>query len=279
MTGPTVRPDDEPLRGGVNEVVRRGDTVIRPAGPHSASVHRLLRHVRAAGFEGGPDVIDLGVDARIETLTFVPGEVTGYPVSPPFRTDRALESAAVLLRDFHDASVGFPTQASDRWGLPTREPVEVICHGDFAPYNCAVTDGDVTGVFDFDTAHPGPRLWDVGYAAYRWAPLTDPDGGEGFGTTTEQARRLRLFCASYGTDDLNGVIAAAADRLHALVDMMRTRAAAGNAAFAEHVADGHDLLYLNDIAYFTRNATRLSTGTSGVRHQMQRSRGFRSRTT
>lgn len=256
MTEPTSKPGDEPLRGGVNEVMRRGDMVIRPAGPHTNSVHRLLRHVRAAGFEGGPEVIDL--DVETETLTFVPGEVTGYPVDEPFRTDRALEGAAALLRAFHDAGASFPIESSDRWDLPTRHPVEVICHGDFAPYNCAVTNGEVTGVFDFDTAHPGPRLWDLGYAAYRWVPLTDPVDGEGFGSTTEQARRLRLFCAAYGTDDLTAVVAAAADRLHALVDMMRSRASAGHAAFAEHIAGGHDLLYLNDIDYFTGHATQLT---------------------
>ena len=41
-----------PLAGGdVTEgVVRIGDTVRRPAGPHSPLVHALLRHLEAAGF-------------------------------------------------------------------------------------------------------------------------------------------------------------------------------------------------------------------------------------
>ena len=39
---------------------------------------------------------------------------------------------------------------------------DTVVHGDFAPYNCVVRDGLVTGVFGFDIAHPAPRLWDVG---------------------------------------------------------------------------------------------------------------------
>ena len=43
-----------PLAGGdVTEgVVRVGDTVRRPVGPHSPLVHALLAHLESAGFEG-----------------------------------------------------------------------------------------------------------------------------------------------------------------------------------------------------------------------------------
>lgn len=59
--------------------------------------------------------------------------------------------------------------------LPARSPAEVICHGDIAPYNSAVRDGRVIGFIDFDTAHPAPRLGDVAYAVYRYAPLHAPE--------------------------------------------------------------------------------------------------------
>lgn len=35
--------------------------------------------------------------------------------------------------------------------------------------------GRSTGVIDFDTASPGPRIWDMAYPAYRSIPLTSPD--------------------------------------------------------------------------------------------------------
>ena len=38
-------------------------------------------------------------------------------------------------------------------------------------------------------------------AAYRWVPLTAPGNADGFGTTEEQAARLRVFGDRYGLDD------------------------------------------------------------------------------
>jgi Ser/Thr protein kinase RdoA (MazF antagonist) len=79
--------------------------------------------------------------------------------------------------------------------------------------------------YRFDHAQPGPRLWDVAYAAYRWVPMTAPSNADGFGDTAEQATRLRTFCDRYGLDDAQRaeLIDAVAARLHALVDFMHTK--------------------------------------------------------
>lgn len=71
---------DEVLMGGMNTVRRIGRHVIRPLGPHSASVHRLLRYVRANGWLYGPEVIDVDSVAGTETLTYLEGETTNYPL-------------------------------------------------------------------------------------------------------------------------------------------------------------------------------------------------------
>lgn len=247
----------EVLTGGVNEVRRVGSTVVRLTGPQSTAVQALLRYVRERGFAGCPEVISIDHDRGTETLTFLQGETTNYPLREAFRSDRALGSAARLLRSYHDATLGFPS-ADLTWLLSPRSPVEVVCHGDFAPYNCVVVDGEVTGVFDFDTAHPGSRLWDIGYGAYRWAPLAGPSNPYGLGDIAEQSRRLRMFCDVYGTEDLAGAVAAAQERLGELVRMMRKWAASGNEAFARHIAEGHDILYVNDIEYLADASTRLT---------------------
>jgi aminoglycoside phosphotransferase (APT) family kinase protein len=243
------------FKGGMNTVRRVGPHVIRPLGPHSASVHRLLRYVRANGFLEGPEVIDVDVAAGTETLTYVDGETTNYPLPDAFRTDGALTSAARLLRRFHETAEGFEARPGDHWFLPPQQPLEVMCHGDFAPYNCVMNHGAVTGVFDFDICHPGPLLWDVGYATYRWAQLTGPSNSAEAGTPTEQRRRLQLFCAAYGTDDILGVVVAVQQRLGLLVETIQSLASDGHAAFARHLADGHDQLYLADIAYLHDNET------------------------
>ena len=242
--------EEQFLEGGVHKIRRVGDTVIRPAGEHTASVHRLLRHLRSSGFTRGPEPLAYEQDKDTETLSFVPGEVSGYPLAESFTTERALVSAARLLRSYHDATADFAPTQQDRWDLPVQHPAEVICHGDFAPYNCVVNNGAVTGLFDFDTAHPGPRLWDLGYAAYRWVPLTSPDHPEVSISRSDQSNRLILFCEAYGwPDSLDAVVEAAADRLVALVAMMFERAEGGSVAFQRHIDEGHHLLYRADITY------------------------------
>lgn len=137
--------------------------------------------------------------------------------------------------------------------LADRVPAEVVCHGDFAPCNCVFDDEEALALIDFDAAHTGPRLADIAYAVYRFAPLTAPANHDGFGSREQQAERLRLFCDSYGLTDRTGLIAAVIDRLRDLVAFMRAEAAAGHSGFAAHIAAGHDELYLRDLAYLGAN--------------------------
>ncbi|MEV4348536.1 hypothetical protein AB0J83_29115 [Actinoplanes sp. NPDC049596] len=90
--------------------------------------------------------------------------------------------------------------------------------------------------------------------SYRWAPLTAPGSVDGFGSTAEQAERLGLFCDRYGLDGAGRtqLIDMVVARLHTLVDFMRARAAAGDAAFAGHLAAGHHRQYLGDAGYVLR---------------------------
>jgi len=244
------------VRGGLTTVRRIGSTVIRPSGNHTPSVHRLLQHIESNGFVHAPSPLALNAEAGTETLTFMPGQVGHYPLPAVFRTNHTLVSAARLLREYHDATADFAASDTDVWLLPSRVPAEVICHGDFAPYNCALADG-VLSVFDFDTAHPWSRLADLGYAAYRWVPLTDPTNRDGFGTLDEQRQRLGLFCETYGEQDRLAVLDAAIGRVGELVDLMRRLAGNGHEAFAGHVADGHDTRYLADIEHMRANSVDL----------------------
>jgi hypothetical protein len=135
----------EILSGGINEVVRVGDVVRRPAGAWSRNVHALLRHLEEAGFDGAPRVVAEAADG-FEYLSFLAGDVSNYPATPAAASPEALISAAGLLRAYHDATAPFAARAPlDGWQVPAREPVEVICHGDFAPHNCVLTGHRVTG--------------------------------------------------------------------------------------------------------------------------------------
>jgi len=241
--------DEEVLSGGgVNHVVRVGSTVRRPTGPHSGRVHDLLR--RLDGF--GPVPRLLGVEEGVEVLEFLPGDVSNYPVTDAAASTRALTTAAELLRGYHDATVVFAEQLPRQgWMFDVHDPVEVVVHGDYAPHNC-VLDGDrVVGIIDLDTARPGSRLTDLGGAVYRWVPLSAPENDGVRPSTAEQAQRLAVFADAYGVSeqDRAGLLDAVLANLEGLVRFMHEQAEAGVAAFAGHIADGHDQLYLADAGY------------------------------
>ena len=177
-------------------VSRRGDEVLRPAGSWTANVHSLLQRYADAGIVGTPHPLGLTNDSR-ERLTFVPGTVPAYPLPDWVWSEAVLDDAARLLRRLHDASVAL-AGVREGWRSPVREPAEVVCHNDFAPYNLVFEDGRLTGVIDFDYCSPGPRIWDLAYLAYRLAPLT---GALELGpfTAPERAERLVRLLDAYGS--------------------------------------------------------------------------------
>ncbi|GAA1838735.1 hypothetical protein GCM10009682_63820 [Luedemannella flava] len=136
-----------------------GDRVDRPAGWWTPTVHALLRHLHEVGFTRVPVPLEV-VDGR-EVLGFIPGEsgADGWRQVVP---EAGLRAFAHLLRDFHQASAGFVAPPDARWALadgPARAG-EVICHGDFGPWNVVWRDGLPVGLVDFDFAQPGDPLDD-----------------------------------------------------------------------------------------------------------------------
>ncbi|MCB8980399.1 MAG: aminoglycoside phosphotransferase family protein [Ardenticatenaceae bacterium] len=241
------------LQGGrENKIARVANTVHRPAGPWTESVHALLRHVRAVGFTAVPEPLGFD-DAGNEIVTFLAGEVCNYPLSAAAASEEALVSAAQLLRAYHEATRSFlaQNQESHTWQLPSQTPIEVICHGDYAPYNVVLNCRQAVGIIDFDTAHPGPRIWDIAYALYRWAPFHNQQNPDRLGDLETQIGRARLFCEAYGLSvaQRHNLVDMMILRLETLVNHMQTEAQKGNEAFIANLADGHHLLYLADIEY------------------------------
>jgi hypothetical protein len=246
------------LGAGVTTVVRVGDAVHRTPGIWTASVHALLKHIREGGFLAAPQVLGSDGEGR-EILSYIEGKVSNYPLPPDARSITALISAARLLRLYHDATIDFVSCYQGSWQLDEHPPLEVICHGDYAPYNCVMKNDEVIGIIDFDTAHPGSRIWDVAYAVYRFSPLTAPENKDGFGSREEQAERLKIFCKEYGLLDLEKLIPTVMERLIDLVNFMDTRAKAGEKAYQQHLEQGHHQLYMSDYNYIKNNAEFFST--------------------
>ena len=252
----------ENLTGGREGITRKGDVVIRPAGPWSVAVHKFLKHLHDEGFHHAP--IPLGLDSNgNEQVSFVAGTVNNYPYPSTVKSEEALVSAAKLLRNYHDAAESFitPETRTLPWMMPAREPSEVIVHGDYAPYNVALKGNQAVGMIDFDTAHPAPRLWDIAYAVYRWAPLSDQE--HAFVVELgDQIQRTKLFCDAYDLKraDRERLVQTVIERMNTFVNFMRVEAANGNEKFIGDLRDGHHLIYLKDINYLTANRKQIVAG-------------------
>lgn len=216
-------------------VVRVGDTVRRPAGPWTPTVHALLDYVRRAGMVEVPEPRGIDEQGR-EMLSFRPGETGGYPLPDWLWNPQILTDAGRLLRRYHDATAGF-APSDPIWQLPGHHPGEVICHNDVAPYNLVFADGRLTGMIDFDTASPGPRIWDLAYLAYRLVPYVE-DAGSAAPAGSDRAGRLDQLITAYGVPfTREAVWTTMIDRLTELAEYTDGRAAeTGRTEFVRHAA-------------------------------------------
>lgn len=238
--------ESENLTGGnSNQVRREQNTVVRQCGAWSPFVLHLLQYLTANGFTASPQFIE--TDGQTERLTFIEGDVGNDPLQPSMLSDEVLIEAAQLLRQFHDITQDFVVPPDAKFFLPTDHsaPYEVICHNDFAPYNCVYQDGHIIGIIDFDTAAPGNRIWDIAYAVYRFAPLmTDTHCLElGWQSPPNRASRLRKFCDAYGLDKREPLIDTVIQRIQALVNYMQD-----TSSNLDHIP-----AYLTDIDYIREN--------------------------
>jgi Ser/Thr protein kinase RdoA (MazF antagonist) len=177
--------DESPLDGGAMTagIVRVGETVRRP--PSSRLLRDVLVHLERAGFDAAPRW--LGVDEHgrdiltwIEGETFTErGQMHPYIGDPPQRvtfSDEQVAAAFRLLRSYHDTFDG-----------------DVICHGDFGPWNLVWRDGLPVAVIDFDDVHRGDPSEDVAYALRMFVSF-----GFARSEPAELVRRARAALAAYG---------------------------------------------------------------------------------
>ena len=158
--------------GPTTRVVRIGQTVRRPAHRNTAAVQALLKHLEDAGFDGAPRPLGVDDEGR-EMVSFIHGTVGHYPLRPFVLTESTLIRLGLLLRRFHDATMGFSLPGDVRWHNSQGHNGQVVCHGDAGPYNTIFRDGAPVAFIDFERAAPGPRIWDIAFVIYRYAPLCD----------------------------------------------------------------------------------------------------------
>lgn len=259
-----------PLSGGSHSnVVRVGQTVRRVSRSHavSSAVFDLLRHIEREGFAGAPRALGFDDQGR-EVLTYMEGEVAaqrrpGHPGGGDLPEyvwrDDVLVQLGALLRAYHDAAATFPW-AGREWLLETRQPVETICHNEVYPWNTVFRAGVPVAFIDWDTAAPGPRVWDLGLIACVWVPFWPDALCEAAGLPTgvaEKARRFRLLTGAYGLEPDLGIVRAGIERMQGFLEHLHRLVAQGSEWEVEMDRRGVlDELALN-IAWVEEHATAL----------------------
>jgi aminoglycoside phosphotransferase (APT) family kinase protein len=232
---------------GDDRVQIEGGVVRRPAHAWTPTVHAFLGHLRSAGLECVPEPLGIetgietgiepgvegGIEGGIETLRYLPG-ASGRDGWFAQHSSEGLASAARLLREIHDASIGWVAPPDARWAAP---PVPgddlVMCHGDPGPWNFVWDGHDATGLIDWDFLHPAPRGDDVAYALRWFAPARSDEHAlewHHFPVVPDRAARIRAFLAAYG--DLPGGragdwVEAIARRIEATVEIATSLARDG----------------------------------------------------
>ncbi|MCB5950663.1 aminoglycoside phosphotransferase family protein [Enterococcus sp. BWT-B8] len=249
------------LQGGrEGQIFREGNAVIRPMNSWSKEVHDFLSFLDKQGVESVPRPLKL--TEASEYVSFVPGEVFNDPLPQIFFTDQMIISAAELLSIFHERGKNYiyNLTGSEKWMLKSGDKAEIMCHGDFAPYNVTIIDNKAFGIIDFDTLHPGSKMEDVAYAVYRWCLL---DGGQaGEISWSEKIRKIKLFLDIYGFDEKDRVQlpGAITKRLLNLVSFMEKEASKGTPNFQKNIEDGHVKKYLTDIEQINKRKKRIISG-------------------
>jgi hypothetical protein len=137
---------------------------------------------------------------------YISGAAGHYPLKPYVLTESTLIRIGLLLRRLHDATISFSAPKNLVWHYTVIGPSEVICHGDAGPYNIIFRKGNPVALIDFERAAPGPRVWDIAFVVYRFAPLCElREQGLTQAFLRHTARRIRIFLRAYGCprqDDL-----------------------------------------------------------------------------
>jgi Phosphotransferase enzyme family len=238
---------EEKLTGGnMADVARVGDRVLRSTGFWSPTVHRLLLHLQEKNFAYAPKFFEL--EQEREVLEFIPGVVPQYPFPDFVLSHDSISRAAKMLRGFHDATRDFVHLSSDRWQIPEliREPVEVVCHNDFSPYNTVFRDGLPVAMIDFDVAAPGPRVWDLAFAVYRFTHLCETSNGLNI-SEPMLWDEIKLFCSQYGLTSEHEVLEMIPVRLMVLCATIERLASEGHPGVIKNVEDGHLDFYRREI--------------------------------
>jgi Ser/Thr protein kinase RdoA (MazF antagonist) len=249
--------DTEELRGW-NGIIRIGDTIRRPPRTWSRTVQALLRHLEIHGFGGAPKALQFDEQGR-EILSYLPGSAEHYPWRAFVYSEDNLYRVARLLCRYHQATISFIESNDAVWSADIPGAAEVICHGDIGPYNTIYVNKKAVGFIDFETAAPGPRLWDVAFAVYRFAPLCELSGVTHMtdARLDQIAQRIDRFCDYYGLGERTCLLDVVRQRLEFQVAWLHSPENSGTQSRV--TVEEHAAFYQRDLVAIDRHASQLES--------------------
>jgi hypothetical protein len=233
---------DEVLQDQPHRVVLRvGDTVRRPTYPWTPAIHQLLRHLELVGFPYAPRVLGIDGQGR-EVLTFIEGE-SGADGWARVVDEQGLVAMAKLLRAYHQAVAGFRPDGAVTWAAyPAAVGAdELVCHGDFGPWNLVWRGSQPVGILDWDYAWPTRAIHDVAYALEYVAPFRDDEHCQRwlrYPQAPDRRRRLEIFAEAYGLSSTVGLVDEVILQQEQVLDRARRLAADGRQPQATWAAAG-----------------------------------------
>jgi hypothetical protein len=251
--------EEQTLQNGTHPIIRIGNEVHRPANFWTPAVHHLLKYLETINFPYAPRVLGFD-DAGREVLTHFEGE-SGKAGWGKIVTDEGLVKFAKLLRAYHDAVSNYVPPTSLEWatGATKLKPGEIICHGDFGPWNIVWQQDDPVGLIDWDLVHPAPREHDILYALEYCVPFRDDETSikwHHFPTIPDRRHRAGVFFAAYGTAPLKDLPIKVAEVQRMVGQFEAYLAKRGIQPQADWVADG-DLNEVEKRARWTESNGKL----------------------
>ena len=195
--------DGQTASGSVNTVKRVGNTVIRPSGPWSASVHDLLNYLEYEAFPYSPRAIALALSQDREVLSYIDGNVAMRPWPACLIAESGIVDISRMLLKYHQLVKDYIPASGSAWRVPEVQWKKgmIVRHGDLGPWNMVWKSERLVGLIDWDFAEPGYPIEDLAQIAWDCVPLYPPEKSNWAGVAPdEQMTRLRVLCDSYGVD-------------------------------------------------------------------------------
>lgn len=249
--------DDNPNR----PIERIGSAVHRPTHHWTPAVHSLLKYLESISFQYSPRVLGFDEQGR-EVLSFIDGE-SGADGWEKIVTNDGLRKFAKLLREYHNAIAGFKPEPTAEWAcaIGAPKPGEIMCHGDFGPWNIVWQGNEPVGIVDWDLVVPAPPRFDVLYALEYSAPFRDDEAvikWHHFSAIPDRKHRIEVFTEAYGLTELGDIVTDVAAMQRQVAGFEKQLAERGLQPQVEWVANG-DLEVVEQRAQWTEANRELFT--------------------